>query len=291
MSLTILLEQVVNGLMIGAAYALLGGGLALIYGTMRLFNFAHGEMYMLGGYALFFCLGVFGLPAWIAVGAATLFTFVVAAAIQRVALRPLMGQEGWTFSTIAVTLGLSIMLQQGAQHLFGDRPKTVPYLIDGVLRIGPVALPWQRLLIFVVAVAIMAALGVLLKVTRMGQAIRAVAQDPEAAAVVGIPTPTIHTLVFALGSALGAVAATLLSPIYGVTPWMGAPLMIKAFVVVVLGGLGSFGGAIAGGFLLGIIEAVGITVTSSEWRDVISFGVLLLVIWLRPSGLLGAKEA
>ena len=289
MTFATLLEQLLNGITVGAAYALIGGGLALIYGTMRLFNFAHGEFYMVGGYAFYFLAGATGLPAFPAIVLATALAFAAAALIERFAVRPLMAQEGWTFSTIAATLGLSIVLQQLAQKAFGERPKSVPYLVEGALALGPIALPYQRVLILVVSVLVMAATGATLRYTRLGRAIRAVAQDPEAAAVLGIPTPAVQTLVFATGSGLAAIAATLLAPIYGITPWMGAPLMIKAFVVVVLGGLGSFSGAILGGFALGIVEAVGITLTASEWRDVIAFGAMLLVVWFRPEGLFGER--
>ena len=146
------------------------------------------------------------------------------------------------------------------------------------------------MLVFAVAVAVMAAMALVLRYTRFGWAVRATAQDAEAAAVVGVPAARIHTITFALGAGLAAIAAALLAPVFAVNPWMGLPLIIKAFVVVVLGGLGSFPGAIVGGFLLGIVEAIGITLTSSEWRDVIAFGMMIAFLWIRPWGLFGVKE-
>lgn len=289
MTWTLLLEQIANGIVVGSAYALMGGGLALIYGTMRLLNFAQGEMYMLGGFFVFFLVVQAGLSPFVGIPVAVLGVFVTAALIQRATLHYLVRREGWLFSTIAATLGISIMLQQIALHLFGERIKAIPYYIDGIAHLGPVDLPWQRVLILAVSVATMVAMGMLLRFSRFGQAVRATAQDAEAAAVAGVPTPLIHTLVFATGAALGAVAAAMLAPIYGIGPWMGVPLILKAFAVVVLGGLGSFAGAVVGGFLLGIVEAIGITITSSQWQDVISFGVLILVIWVRPRGLFGAR--
>lgn len=290
MTLTLFLEQVVNGIILGSMYAIMGAGLALIYGTMRILNFAHGEFYMLGGFFVFFLFAQQGLHPVIAVAIAVAGVAVIAAVVQRLTVSVLLKREGWAFSTIAATLGVSIFLQNLALALWGERFQSVPYFVEGLLQVGDFRLPWQRVLIFAVAVAVMAVMAWVLRYTRFGWAVRATAQDPEAAAVVGVPAARIHTMTFALGAALAAVAAALLAPVFAVNPWMGLPLIIKAFVVVVLGGLGSFPGAIAGGFLLGIVEAVGITLTSSEWRDVIAFGMMIAFLWVRPWGLFGVKE-
>ncbi|MGE0715833.1 MAG: branched-chain amino acid ABC transporter permease [Alphaproteobacteria bacterium] len=290
MTFSLFLEQVVNGIILGSMYAIMGAGLALIYGTMRILNFAHGEFYMLGGFFVFFLFAQQHIHPVPAVIVATLGVGLIAALVQRLTVSVLVKREGWAFSTIAVTLGISVFLQNLALALWGERYQSVPYFVDGLLRIGDFRLPWQRVLIFAVAVAVMATMAAVLRWTRFGWAVRATAQDPEAAAVVGVPAARIHTITFALGAALAAVAAALLAPLFAVNPWMGLPLIIKAFVVVVLGGLGSFPGAIVGGFLLGIVEAVGITLTSSEWRDVIAFGVMIAFLWVRPWGLFGVKE-
>lgn len=290
MTLALFLEQLINGIILGSMYALMGSGLALIYGTMRILNFAHGEFYMLGGYFTFFLITSYALPPLVAVPLAVLAVFVVSGVVQRMTLHSLMKQEGWVFSTIAATLGLSIFLQNLALHLWGERFQSVGYFVEGTVTLGGLRLPLMRVLILAVALATIAFMALLLKYSRFGKAVRATAQDAEAAAVVGVPAPVIHTLTFATGSALGAIAAAMLSPLFAVNPWMGLPLILKAFVVVILGGLGSFPGAIVAGFLLGIVEAVGITLTSSEWRDVISFSLLILVIWVRPWGLFGTRE-
>ncbi|WP_374443174.1 branched-chain amino acid ABC transporter permease [Stella sp.] len=290
MTLTLFLEQLVNGIILGSMYAIMGAGLALIYGTMRILNFAHGEFYMLGGFFVFFLFAQQGLHPVAAVAIAVAGVALIAAVVQRLTVSVLLKREGWAFSTIAATLGVSIFLQNLALALWGERFQSVPYFVEGLLQVGDFRLPWQRVLIFAVAVAVMAVMAYVLRYTRFGWAVRATAQDPEAAAVVGVPAARIHTMTFALGAALAAVAAALLAPVFAVNPWMGLPLIIKAFVVVVLGGLGSFPGAIAGGFLLGIVEAVGITLTSSEWRDVIAFGMMIAFLWVRPWGLFGVKE-
>lgn len=286
----IFLEQIVNGLIIGATYALLGSGLALIYGTMRILNFAHGEFYMLGGFFVYFLISDYGLNPFMAAPIAIAGVFAFSAIVERVIISPLLKKEGWEFSTIATTLGISIVLQNLALAFWGEKFLSVPYYMEGMLTIGDFRLPYQRILVFVVAVLTIAFMGVVLKRTRFGKGVRATAQDAEAAAVVGVPASFINTMTFAIGSALAAVAAAVLAPIFAVNPWMGVPLILKGFVVVILGGLGSFPGAILAGFLLGVVEAVGVSITSSEWREVISFALLIIVIWVRPWGLLGVKD-
>lgn len=291
MTITILIEQIINGLVIGSMYALIGSGIALIYGTMRVLNLAHGDFFMLGGYFVFFLSVTLGLPPYLAIPGAIFGGFLLGAAVQRMTIHYLLGREGWMFATIAVTMGLSIVMQNAALLLFGENFQSVPYYIEGMVEFGGVRLPAQRLLILVVAAVTIGAMTYLLKYTRLGWAIRATSQDADAAAVVGIPAARIHMITFGLAAALGAVAATMLAPIYAVNPWSGLPILLKGFVVVVLGGLGSFPGAIVGGLVLGVVEAIGVQVTSSEWRDVISFGLMIAVIWWRPWGLLGSKTS
>ena len=291
MTLSILIEQLVNGLVIGSMYALIGSGIALIYGTMRVLNLAHGEFYMLGGYFVFYAVAVWGLPAWIGIPLAVAAGFVLGAAIQRLTIHRVLGQEGWMFASIAVTLGLSIFLQNAALLIFGENFQSIPYYIDGIVQLGEIRMPAQRLLILAVSAITIGAMWYLLKFTRLGWAIRATSQDADAAAVVGIPAARVHMITFGLAAALGAVAAAMLAPIYSINPWSGLPILLKGFVVVVLGGLGSFPGAIVGGLVLGVVEAIGVQVTSSEWRDVISFALMIGVIWWRPWGLLGRGKA
>lgn len=289
MTIAIFIEQIINGLIIGSMYALIGSGIALIYGTMRVLNLAHGEFYMLGGYFIFFLVVNYGVPPWLAIPLAIAATFLLGVLIQRLTIHYILGREGWLFSAIAVTLGLSIFLQNAALLLFSERFQSVPYYVDGMLEIGSIRLPYQRVLIFVVAVVTIAAMTYILKRTRLGWAIRATSQDRDAAAVVGIPAQRIYLITFGIAGALGAIAAAMLAPIYAINPWSGLPILLKGFVVVILGGLGSFPGAIFGGLLLGVIEAIGVQLTSSEWRDVIAFALMIAVIWWRPWGLFGEK--
>ncbi|WP_137389463.1 branched-chain amino acid ABC transporter permease [Rhodoligotrophos defluvii] len=291
MNYAIFLEQVINGLIVGSMYALIGSGIALIYGTMRVLNLAHGEFYMLGGYFVFFLIVTYGVPSYLAIPVAVVATFILGALIQRLTIHYLLLQEGWAFSTIAATLGLSIFLQNAALLLFGEQFQSVPYYLSGVVALGDIRLPVQRLLIFAVALLTIAAMTFILKRTRLGWAIRATSQDRDAAAVVGIPAQRIYLITFGIAAALGAIAAAMLAPIYAINPWSGMPILLKGFVVVILGGLGSFPGAIAGGLILGVVEAIGVQLTSSEWRDVIAFALMIAVIWWRPWGLFGRKPS
>ncbi|MDD3445221.1 MAG: branched-chain amino acid ABC transporter permease [Zavarzinia sp.] len=284
-------EQLLNGLILGSIYALMGSGLTLVYGTMRVLNFAHGEFYMLGGYAFLLLTTGLGLHPALAVILAALCVFAFAAGVGFGVIRPLLDKPGWEFSTIAATMGLSIVLQNLALGVWGETFRSVPYFTNAMLEIGDIRMPYQRLLIAIVAAAAIGGTALLLRHTRFGSAIRATAQDPEAARIMGVRTGLVNTLSFALGAALAAVAAAMLSPLYAVNPWMGVTLSLKAFAVVVMGGLGSFTGCIAAGMILGVVEAVGVGLTSSEWREVISFGILIAVIWWRPWGLFGVGRA
>lgn len=289
MNLAIFVEQILNGLITGSMYALIGSGLALVYGTMRVLNLAHGEFYMLGGYFTWYLTVSLGLHPALAIPAAIALAFLLGALIQKLTIEYLIVRENWVFTTIAATLGLSIVLQNTALLVFGERFNTVPYYVQGVLAIGDIRLPWQRVMIFVVALLSFAFMTWLLKYTRLGWSIRATSQDRDAAQVVGIPVRRIYLICFGLAAALGALAAAMLAPINAINPWAGMPVILKGFVVVILGGLGSFPGAIIGGLLLGVVEAVGVQLTSSEWRDVISFVLMILVIWWRPWGLFGKE--
>jgi branched-chain amino acid transport system permease protein len=290
MTLKLIAEQLINGLVLGSMYAIVASGLTLIWGTMKMLNFAHGELYMLGGYVLYFTLMVFGMHPFWAVFLAMLVVFFVGVLIERLLLHPLLDKPGWDVSPLVVTLGISIFLQNFALKVWGERFKNVPYFIEGTMETAGFRIAYQRILILVVAATVMFGFWMYVKKSRFGIALRATAQDREAATILGINSHRIYMLTFGISSALAALAATMLAPLFLINPWMGIPPQLKAFIVVVLGGLGSFGGAILGGFLLGTIESLAIVFLSSEWKDVVSFLVLILILIIRPSGFFGTKE-
>ncbi|MCX5910977.1 MAG: branched-chain amino acid ABC transporter permease [Deltaproteobacteria bacterium] len=290
MTLKLIAEQLINGLVLGSMYAIVASGLTLIWGTMKMLNFAHGELYMLGGYVLYFTLMVFGMHPFWAVFLAMLVVFFVGVLIERLLLHPLLDKPGWDVSPLVVTLGISIFLQNFALKVWGERFKNVPYFIEGTMETAGFRIAYQRILILVVAATVMFGFWMYVKKSRFGIALRATAQDRESATILGINSHRIYMLTFGISSALAALAATMLAPLFLINPWMGIPPQLKAFIVVVLGGLGSFGGAILGGFLLGTIESLAIVFLSSEWKDVVSFLVLILILIIRPSGFFGTKE-
>jgi branched-chain amino acid transport system permease protein len=283
-------QIIVDGLVAGSMYALVACGLSLIWGTMSMLNFAHGEFYMLGGYAVFFSVVDAHLNPFLAVLLALVTTFAIGALVQLVVIRSLLDREEWELPTMVATLGLSIFLQNFALKTFGPDFKNVPYYLGDTLAVFGVRIAEQRVLIVFVAAAAFALLYALLRYTRFGIALRAVSQDRIAAPLVGIEPQRIFLLAFGISVALAALAAAVLAPIYSVNPWMGVSPLLKALAVVVLGGLGSIEGAIVGGLMIGFVESAGVAAFSSEWEDIIAFAALIAVLSIKPAGLFGVKE-
>lgn len=284
------IQQIANGIIVGSMYALMASGLSLIWGTMKMLNLAHGEFYMLGGFFMYFLNVTSGINPIIAGLLSLILVFIVAIIVERLVIRSLIDKPGWTESHLIATFGVSILLQNLALNLWGERFKNIPYYIEADLSILGVSLSAQRLFIFVVAVIVIFLFWAFLKYSRFGAALRATSQDRESATLYGINTKVIYMIAFGISAVLATVAAIMLAPIYSVNPWMGADPLLKALAVVIIGGLGSLVGAIIGGVALGVLEAIGILVFSSEWQNVIAFSLLIFVLWIRPSGLFGTKE-
>jgi len=286
----LVVAQIVNGIIVGSMYALFASGLTLIWGTMKMLNFAHGEFFMLGGYLVFFCYAVLGINPALSTLIAVVAIFLLGVVVERVVIHHLLSHPVWQLTTIIATLGVSIFLQNLALHVWGPEFHNVPYFVEGVLNLFGIRIAYQRLLILGVSCVSIAALWFVLKYTRLGLALRATAQDADAAQLYGVNILSIYTLTFGLSAGLAALAAAMLAPITAVNPYMGLSPLLKGFVVVILGGLGSFAGAILGGILLGVVESLGVLFSSTEWSDVIAFTFLVLVIWVRPWGLFGVEE-
>jgi branched-chain amino acid transport system permease protein len=286
----VVFEQIMNGLVLGCMYASVASGLTLIWGTMKMLNFAHGEFYMLGGYVLYFALTVFGVPPLIALVLAVGIVLFLGMFTEKLVIHPLLDRPGWELSPLMVTIGISIFLQNLALRLWGERFKNVPYFLDGTFDLFGIRMAYQRLIIFVVTASVMLGFWAVLKKTKFGIGLRATAQDRDAATLMGVNAKKIYTITFGISCAMAALAAALLAPIFSVNPWMGHAALIKGFITVVLGGLGSFEGAILGGFILGTTESISVILLSSEWKDVVAFAIFILVLIVRPSGLFGTKE-
>ena len=283
------LQHLVNGLVLGGTYALLGIGLTLIFGLMNVVNFAHGEFYTLGAYAAFATLAVLGLPFLAAIPAAIAVGIALGALCERVLLRPLRGES--IDSVMLVMIGVWIAMQNTELLGWGGVAKSIPHPFSTrPLVVGPLGIAPLRLFVFVVAIALIVGAHLVIHRTRLGRAMRATFQDADTAALMGVRIRRIHTATFALGSGLAAAAGALLGPIFLVYPSMGDLASLKAFSVVILGGLGNVAGATVGGLLLGVAEELGAGYISSGYRDAVGFVIIILVLLVRPAGLFTRAE-
>jgi len=283
-----LAEQLVHGLTLGSMYAMVAAGLALMLGVARLINFAHGEFFMLGAYAFWFAYREVELPYAVAGLLAPAAMIAFGAAYQRTVIRLVLARS-WHVQLIA-TLATSIVLTNLAIIAFGTQPKEVPTALSSrVLEVGGLRLVWQRVLVLGASFVIFWALGRFVSRTRTGRAMRALSQNREACAVVGVDVQRIALITFALSAALAAAAAVLVSPLFNIFPDMGTGLTLKAFAAVVAGGFGYVNGAIAASFLIGITEAFAGSYLSYAYKDAFAFLIMIAVLLWRPQGLFGRR--
>jgi len=284
-----LLQHLVNALILGSTYALLGIGLTLIFGIMRVVNFTHGELYALGAYAVFFLEVSLGVNFFLALVLAVIIGCAVGAAIEFVLLRPLLGADIDT--TMLVMIGAWIVMQNTELFYWGGVSKAImtPFP-DEPLQVGPIFVSWLRLFVLVMALILIAATYVLINRTKLGKAMRATFQDRDTAALMGVNIKGIYTATFAIGSGLAAAAGALLGPVFLVTPSMGDLASLKAFAIVILGGLGNITGATLGGFILAFVEEIGAGYISSGYRDAMGFLIIIIVLLFKPTGLFARAE-
>jgi branched-chain amino acid transport system permease protein len=283
------LQHCLNALMLGATYALLGIGLTLIFGIMRVVNFTHGELYAYGAYMMYALVMKLAVNFFVALVLATGFGIALGGAIELALLRKLRSLD--IDITMLVMIGAWIMLQNMEQFVWTGVAQSIanPFPAEPLV-IGPLSVSWNRIFVFVVAVVLITLTYFLVNGTKLGMAMRATFQDRETAALMGVPIQRIHTATFALGSGLAAAAGALLGPIFLVTPTMGDLAAAKAFAIVIVGGMGNFWGAALGGFILAFAEEIGVAYVSSGYRDAIGFLLVILILLFRPTGLLARKE-
>jgi len=283
-----LVEPLVHGLTLGSLYAMVATGLALMFGVVRLINFAHGEFYMLGGYAFWYAYGELGLPYPVAALVATAAMGAFGLVYERSVIRTILPRT-WHVQLIA-TLATSITLTNLAILVFGTQPKEVPTtLSSAILEVGGVRMAWQRLVVLVAAVVIFAGLEWFVTRAKLGKAMRAMSQNREACAVVGVDVQRVALATFGLSAALAGGAAALVSPLFNIFPDVGALLTLKAFAAVIVGGLGFVKGAIAAAFLIGVAESLAAGYLSYAYKDAIAFVVMVAVLLVRPQGLFGRR--
>ena len=276
-------------MILGGTYALLGIGLTLIFGIMRVVNFTHGELYTFGAYMMFMFVMPLDINFFIALPLAVLLGIVLGGAIEIALLRPLRGADIDT--TMLIMIGAWIALQNTEQLAWSGIAKSInsPFPAEPLV-IGPVSVAWVRVFVFVIAIVLIVATYLLINRTKLGKAMRATFQDRETAALMGVQINSIHTATFALGSGLAAAAGALLGPVLVVYPTMGDMAALKSFAIVILGGLGSVMGATIGGFILAIMEELGAGYISSGYRDAMGFLLIILILIFKPTGLFAQKE-
>lgn len=279
----IVLQQILNGLTLGGVYSLVALGLTLVYGILHVPNFAHGAFYMAGAYAAFFLMNSLGLNYWIAMAGAAAVTAVIAVLAERLVFHPLRNAPGLHHMIAAI--GILLFLESGAQVIWGADFHRMPTPYNGIMNFSGLIMPVQRLLIVIAAFGLMVGLHLFLKKTVTGATIIAMAQNRDGAALVGIDANRVAMLTFAISGVLAAVAATLYAPINLVYPSMGNLVITKAFVIIVLGGMGSVPGAIVGGLVIGFAEAFGGFYISTDYKDIIAFVLLVAILSVRPEGL------
>ena len=284
------IEQLINGLRTGSIYALIAIGYTMVYGIAKMINFAHGDIIMVGAYALYFSISVLGLPVPVALVITVIVCAVLGVVIEKVAYNPLRSAP--PLAVLITAIGMSFFLQSASLLIFGSTPIPFQSVIPNVnISVGPVVISSITVVTLIVTAIAMILLTLFVNKTKMGSAMRAVSEDKGAAELMGINVNSTISLTFAIGSALAAVAGVLYICQYqSMKPTLGALPGIKAFVAAVLGGIGSIPGAMLGGILLGLIESVSKAYISTELADAIVFGVLIVVLLFRPSGLLGKKK-
>ncbi len=283
------LSQIINGLGIGSIYALVALGYSMVYGIVQLINFAHGDIIMVGAYAVFVILVTMGIPIWFAVLGSILFCGLAGFVIERVAYHRLLTHDAPRISLLITAIGVSIFLQNLFQILFGSDSKAMPKMFTfDAIHLGALQLTSSTILNIIVSVLMMVALQFLVNKSKIGKAMRATSEDAGAAKLMGINTNTVVAFTFGIGSALASVGAVLYCNTYPqIQPTMGGLLGLKAFVAAVLGGIGSIPGAMLGGYILGVAESLTNGYISSNLTDAVVFGILILVLLVKPTGVLG----
>lgn len=282
-----LLQQILNGLAIGSVYTLVALGLTVVFGILGIAHFAHGSLAMFGGYLTFVFSTTMGLPFFASIALAMPIGAVLGMLIERLAYRPV--RDAPHINAFIIALGLTMMLEGGNLLLFGADQVIIQTPYQQVFDFGGIVVSQLRLVVIITSVTLVGLVTVLLLKTKTGKSVRAVAQNRHAAVLMGVNVNFVSSVVFAISSALGVAAGALIGAMLALAPGVGESFAVKGFAVLILGGLGSLPGAILGGLVLGVSEALAAGFLSSAYKDVISFLIMILVLLVMPQGLLGKK--
>jgi branched-chain amino acid transport system permease protein len=289
------IDLLVNGLIIGLYYALMAVGLTMIFGILRIVNFAHGEFYMVGSYTYTLAAMLLGVPPWLALILALIGGGLIGWVTERALMRPLYaGYTSWSFMrdeyAVVVTFGLSLLLINLVDKIVGPYAYRGPALWSAMrISLGPVLLTGQQIITAVTAAVVLIGISIFIKRSLWGRQIQAVAQNRLGASLAGIDTAKASSIIFTLSGILAALAGALLAPLINPTPDVGTFPAIKSYVIVVLGGMGSLPGSIFAALILGVLDSFGAVYISYAYRDTYGLIILILVLWLRPQGLFGMK--
>ncbi len=286
--LQVFIQQLLNGLVIGSGYILIATGLTMVFGILEIINMAQGEIFMLGAFFTYALINAFGMSYFTAIPIAVVLGLLLGMVLYKTTIKRLIGKDHLT--TLLVTFAVSTLLMNLAQLIWGSTPRNIPSPLQTAVEVGGIYLTWQKIVMVFAVVVIIAVMALVINKTMAGKMIRACSENKFAAGIVGINVNKVYLGTFILGCSLGALAGPLLGPITYVFPSMGQAIGIKAFVIVIVGGLGNIPGAIAGGVVLGIAESLGAGYISAEWKDLIGYLVLIIVLMIKPKGLLSKEE-
>ncbi|WP_372909873.1 branched-chain amino acid ABC transporter permease [Salinigranum sp.] len=286
----LIVQQMLNGLLFGGQLALVAVGLTLIWGVTRILNFAHGAMIMIGGYLGLFTYRATG-NALLAIPVAVLGLFVIGVATESLVVRQLRTRDDSELAAIIGTFGLAVVAENAIRVTLSSDRESLPSILTGIWEVGPIILVKEQVLLFGVALCALGALFGLIKYTRLGMAMRAVAQDRESALLMGVRSDRIYAVTFGLSAALAGLSGVLLAPVFNIYPSVGWQPFLLAFIVVIIGGLGSVRGTLVAALLLGVIRSLSLTWVSAQQTQIVLFVAMILILAVRPSGLSGVVES